>query len=99
MLLTGISLLGWVHSFACLIALFAGAYVLVFRKGTRRHKLLGWWYTAATAVQVFTAVTVYRFDISMRPLRIGPHIFGVFHWLAIAMLCLVVLAIFAARCQ
>jgi len=99
MLLTGISLLGWVHSLACLVALLAGAYVLSARKGTRRHRTLGWWYAAATAVQAITAMTVYRFDIGIRPLRIGPHIFGIFHWLAIAMLCLVALAIFAAGRQ
>jgi uncharacterized membrane protein len=99
MLLTGISLLGWLHSIACLIALFCGAYVLAGPKGTRRHRLLGWWYAAATAAQALTAMGLYRFDIGFGPLRTGPNIFGVFHWLAIAMLALVLLAIFAARHQ
>jgi uncharacterized membrane protein len=99
MVLTGISMLGWLHSFACLIALCAGAYVLAARKGTQRHRLLGWGYGCATAMQALTAMGVYRFDISFRPLHIGPNIFGIFHWLAIAMLSLVVLAVFAARRQ
>ena len=100
MLLTGISLLGWLHSFACLIALFAGAYVLSARKGTRRHRMLGWWYAAATAVQSLSSMGIYRFDISTgKPLHAGSHIFGIFHWLAIAVLMLVLLAIFAASRQ
>jgi uncharacterized membrane protein len=99
MVLTGISMLGWLHSFACLIALCTGAYVLSAPKGTRRHRLLGWWYASATAMQALTAMGVYRFDISIRPLHVGPNIFGIFHWLAIAMLSLVVLAVFAARRQ
>ncbi|HET7084175.1 MAG TPA: DUF6609 family protein [Rhizomicrobium sp.] len=99
MLLTGISLLGWVHTIACLIALCTGACVLAAQKGTRGHRLLGWWYATATAAQALTAMGVYRFDIGIRPLHTGPHIFGIFHWLAIAMLSLVVLAIFAARRQ
>lgn len=100
MLLTGISLLGWVHTIACLIAIFAGAYVLCTRKGTRRHRLWGWWYAGSMAVLNTTIMAVYRFDIRPgKPPQIGPHIFGIFHWMALVTLTAVILAIFAASRQ
>ncbi|MBA2587070.1 MAG: hypothetical protein H0U98_00425 [Alphaproteobacteria bacterium] len=68
MLLTGISLLGWVHSFACVMAIFTGAYVLAGRKGTPRHRLWGWWYAAAMVVQSLLVMAIYRFDFIP-----GPH--------------------------
>lgn len=100
MLLTGLSLAGWIHSIACLIALVTGACVLVARKGTPRHRLWGWWYAGVMVVMSLTVMAVYRFDVLFgRPPRTGPHIFGVFHWLALTSLAAVLLAVFAASRQ
>jgi uncharacterized membrane protein len=100
MLLTGISLLGWVHTIACLIAILAGAYVLCARKGTRRHRLWGWWYAGSMAVLNISIMTVYRFDIRPgKPPQVGPHIFGIFHGMVLVTLAAVILAIFAASRQ
>lgn len=100
MLLTGISLLGWVHTIACLVAIFAGAYVLCAPKGTRRHRYWGWWYAGSMLVQNISIMAVYRFDIHPgKSPQIGPHIFGIFHGMALAALAAVVLAIFAASRQ
>ena len=100
MLIANISFFGWLHSIACVIALIAGTYVMIARKGTRRHRLLGWWYAGAMMVQAITIMAVYRFDVLLgRPPKVGPHIFGVFHWMAIATSVAVALAIFAATRQ
>ena len=100
MLIANISFMGWLHSIACLIALAGGTYVTIARKGTRRHRQLGWWYAGAMAVQAVTIMAVYRFDVILgRTPKTGPNIFGVFHWMAIASFVAVALAILAATRQ
>lgn len=100
MLLTGISLLGWVHTVACLIAILAGAYLLCATKGTRRHRLLGWWYAAAMMVQSLLVMAIYHFDYIPGPhAKPGPHIFGFFHWGSLLALAAVALALFSATRQ
>jgi uncharacterized membrane protein len=95
MLIANISLIGWLHTIACLIALPAGAYVLAARKGTSTHRLWGWWYVGAMVALNLSAFFIYRFDIV--PGRgVGPGRFGIFHWSAVAALASVVIAVFAA---
>jgi uncharacterized membrane protein len=98
MLIANISVMGWLHSIACIIGLITGAYVLTARKGTRRHRLWGWWYAGAMMVQAITIMAVYRFDIvpGQKP---GPNTFGMFHWMAVASFVSVALAVFAASRQ
>jgi uncharacterized membrane protein len=100
MLLTGISLLGWVHSFACVMALFTGAHVLIARKGTARHRVWGRWYAAAMVAQSLLVMGVYNFDYIPGPhAKPGPHIFGFFHWGSLLALAAVALALFSAARQ
>jgi hypothetical protein len=100
MLLTGISLLGWAHTVACLIAIFTGAYVLLASKGTRHHRRWGWWYAVAMVVQSLLVMAVYRFDYIPGPhARPGPHIFGFFHWGSLLALAAIALALFSASRQ
>ena len=92
--------MGWIHTIACLIAIPAGAYVLVARKGTRRHRQFGWWYAGSMLVQAVTIMAVYHFDVRLgKNPQTGPHIFGMFHWMALATLVAVLLAVFAASRQ
>jgi uncharacterized membrane protein len=100
MLIANISVMGWLHSIACIVALIAGTIVMTARKGTRSHRRLGWWYAGAMAVQAVTIMAVYRFDILPgRIPKVGPHIFGMFHWMAVASFIAVALAILAATRQ
>ena len=100
MLLTGISLLGWVHTIACIIAIITGAYILWARKGTRRHRTWGWWYVGSMVVLNISIMTIYRFDIRPgKPPQVGPYIFGIFHGMALVTFAAVALAVFAARRQ
>src|ERR1043165_826780 len=100
MSLTGISLLGWLHSFACAIAIVACAYVLFARKGTARRRLWGWWYAGAMIVQSLLVMGLYNFDVvpgsRAKP---GPHIFGFFHIGSLLTLACVALALVSARRQ
>ena len=98
MLIANISVMGWLHSIACMIALVAGTTVMTARKGTPSHRRWGWWYAGAMLVQAITIMAVYRFDIvpGHKP---GPHTFGMFHWMAVASFVSVALAVFAASRQ
>jgi uncharacterized membrane protein len=100
MRLNDITLLGWLHTLACLIAIAAGAYVLIAPKGTTRHRLLGWWYAGAMTVQSLLVMAIYRFDFMPGSrAKPGPHIFGFFHWGSVIALATVAIAVFAARRQ
>lgn len=99
MLISNISLLGWLHTIACLVALFSGAYVLFARKGTRRHRQLGWWYAGAMVVLNLSVLAIYRFDIVPATGQSGAGHFGIFHWFAVAALASVLIAVFAAARQ
>jgi uncharacterized membrane protein len=95
-----ITMIGWLHTVACVLAFFAGAHNLVAEKGTPRHRLVGRTYFWSMIVLNLTSLTVYRFDIaSFRPFVAGPSVFGVFHWLAVITLCFVLLGRFAAARQ
>jgi len=100
MVLTGISLLGWLHSIACVIALAIGAYVLGAPKGTRSHLFWGWFYSMAILVQSLLVMAVYNFDfIPGQKTAPGPRTFGFFHVGALLTMAAIVLALFAASRQ
>ena len=52
--------LGLTHTAAALAALLAGAAVLLVRKGTRRHRQLGWVYVASMLLLNGTALLIFR---------------------------------------
>ncbi len=100
MRISDISFVGWLHSIACIVALFTGGYVLSARKGTRTHRRLGYWYIGAMAVLNLTVMVIYRFDmLPGAKLRMGPNLFGIFHWEAVITLFVVLLATYAASRQ
>src|SRR3569833_506535 len=98
MALTGISLLGWVHTLACLTAIVTGAYVLAAPKGTRHHRVWGWCYAAAMVIQSLLVMGIYHFDvIPGRHLQSGPGLFGLFHLYALVEVVAIGLAVYSAR--
>ncbi len=87
-----ISLIGWVHSLACMIALVAGPMVFALRKGTRLHRQIGYWYVGAMTAANITALGLFA------PIA-GLPVFNMFHWMAIATLAFLGLGVWAARNQ
>jgi len=94
-----VSLIGWLHTFASLLALGMGAFVLVRKKGTHLHKLIGRIYAGALLVAGFSAFAIYRFDIQFVPFKAGPNVFGLFHYETVFLLAFLFLALFTARRQ
>jgi len=80
--------LGLVHLACAVVALGAGAGVLLLRKGTRRHRRLGWVYVAAMLGLNLTALLIYRLFG-----RFGP-----FHLAALLSLVTVLAGLLPARC-
>jgi uncharacterized membrane protein len=72
-----LSLLGWLHTLACLVALALGTANLVRWKGTRVHRLIGHWYLGSILLVCVTSLGIYRL-----------HRFFFPHWLAIATIIL-----------
>lgn len=100
MLLSNISLMGWVHSIACVLALLSGAWNLVMPKGSATHREVGHWYFYAQLASLLSTFAVYDFNVArFHPLVAGPHIFGLFHWEAVATLAALLLGISAAPRQ
>ncbi len=62
-----------IHTVAGIVALICGAWNLLSRKGTRRHRLVGWLYAVAMYVLIATSFFIYEL--------FGQ--FGAFHVLAI----------------
>lgn len=92
--------IGWVHVTACLVALVAGAWNILGTKGTPRHIFMGRTYVVAMLVLNLSVFAVYKFDIAhFAPFSAGPHVFGFFHWLAVAALVFVAIGWYAARHQ
>jgi uncharacterized membrane protein len=94
-----ISVPGWVHVIACLIALLAGAWNLALPKGTATHRAVGRAYIWAMIVVNISVLAIYKFDITFAPFHAGPDTFGFFHWLAVAALVFVSIGWYAARHQ
>jgi uncharacterized membrane protein len=66
------STLGWIHTVFGIIALSAGAAVVLLRKGTRWHRTLGHVYLTSMIALNTTSLFIYN---------LFGH-FGPFHWLA-----------------
>ena len=66
------SVVGGFHTLACVIALALGAYMIVARKGTPRHRKVGDWYVAALLFASFSSLTIYT-----------RHAFTAAHWFAV----------------
>lgn len=67
------SSLGWLHLATALIAMIAGAYVLVKPKGTKRHKTIGYIYVFSMILVCGSALCIYNLTGK----------FGIFHILAL----------------
>jgi uncharacterized membrane protein len=79
-----LALIGAVHGIACLIALIAGAWNMVMRKGTQSHRAVGLAYMLSMVVVNISVFAIYKFDIaSFQPFKAGPNTFGLFHWFAV----------------
>jgi len=92
--------IGAVHGIACLIALMAGAWNMVLRKGTDSHARVGLAYMLSMVVVNVSVFAMYKFDIaSFQPFKAGPNTFGIFHWFAVWTLGFLAIGWFAASRQ
>jgi uncharacterized membrane protein len=66
------SVIGWFHTAACVLALALGASMSVAPKGTPRHRRWGDGYVAAILFASFTSLTIYT-----------RHHFTAAHWFAV----------------
>ena len=100
MYMSGVSLIGWIHTIACMAALVLGAWNIMAAKGTAAHKRCGTGYVATMVIAMTTSLAVYRFDLpvvaSKHPTSNG---FGIFHWLSVATLALTLTGYYAASRQ
>jgi uncharacterized membrane protein len=83
-----LSLPGWVHTLACLLALVLGAMNLMRRKGTGTHRRIGQWYLLTILLVCVTSLGIYRLNRFFFP-----------HWLAIVTMVFAVLAYAFAHFQ
>ena len=93
MRLMDISILGWIHTIACIVALPGGLAVLALRKGTPRHRRWGKAYVVAMVIGSVTSLGLYAPIAGIEP---G---FNRFHWLALATLAALAVAYVGARRQ
>lgn len=63
--------LGQLHLSASLVALVAGAVVLLRRKGSASHRRIGWLYVASMIVLNVTALMIYRLTRTFGPFHIA----------------------------
>ena len=100
MLVSNISLIGWLHSLSCMLALVLGAWNIAMAKGTLRHRRVGLAYVITMLVANLSAFGLYHFDVArFAPFSAGAGVFGLFHWEAVATLAFLGLAVFAAPRQ
>jgi uncharacterized membrane protein len=66
------SVVGAFHTLACVIALGLGAYMIVARKGTPRHRWVGDWYVGMILFASVSSLTIYT-----------RHAFTAAHWFAV----------------
>lgn len=88
-----ISLLGWIHTLACAIALPAGLVTLAMAKGTPRHRRVGRWYLILMVIGSVTAFGLFAPIAGIEP---G---FNRFHWMAVITLIALAAAYVGARRQ
>jgi hypothetical protein len=97
--LEGVALLGWLHAAAATFALVTGAMGLILRKGTMLHRRVGRWYSYAILVAGLTILMVYHRDVAsfhdMVRGKSTSHVFGIFHWEAVASIVAVLLGLYA----
>lgn len=93
-----VGLPGWLHTLACLAALFAGGWNTVMFDRGRWHRLRGHIYAGAMVVANILVFAIYKFDMDFRGPP-GANVFGFFHWLAVAALFFTALGWFAALRQ
>jgi uncharacterized membrane protein len=86
MRIADISVIGWIHTIACTLALILGAWNILATKGTTPHKWRGLGYVLSMVIANVLALLIYRFDIDLAAGRAGSGVFGLFHWLAVAAL-------------
>ena len=79
MRLSEVSVIGWIHTIACLVALVAGAWSIAIAKRTPAHKRWGTWYATSQVVQTISSFAVYKFDLPVFP-RPGSTIGGFRHF-------------------
>jgi uncharacterized membrane protein len=94
-----VSVIGWLHMLACVVALAVGGWVLLDVKGTARHRALGRIYVGAAILANLLVFGIYRFDVQFYPPKAGPGIFGLFHYEAAFTLLLILAGWFAATRQ
>lgn len=100
MRIADISIIGWIHTMGCIVALIFGAMNLVAAKGTPHHKFRGLGYTISMVVAMGLSLLIYRFDIPLvRGARPGHGVFGLFHWFTVFTLLFVLLGYYAASRQ
>ena len=51
---------GLIHLIASIIALITGSLVLIMKKGTKRHKQIGYVYVVSMGILILTAFMIYR---------------------------------------
>lgn len=64
---------GFIHLISSVIALITGLFVLITKKGTKRHKRIGYAYAVSMVLMNATAFMIYRLYGT----------FGIFHWFAV----------------
>jgi uncharacterized membrane protein len=60
-----ISVIGWIHTIACTLALILGAWNILATKGTTPHKWRGFGYVLSMVIANVLALAIYRFDINL----------------------------------
>lgn len=93
MILANISLLGWIHTVSCIVALILGFALLATVKGTSRHSLLGRYYFYLALTANLTAVAL---PSSIPGIRSN---FDVIHWMALTVIVALVVGYEAASRQ
>jgi hypothetical protein len=94
-----VSLIGWIHGFACVAALLTGAWNILTLDRGRWHRLRGFIYVGAMILANLLVFAIYDFDMDFASGRAGPGIFGFFHWLAISALLFTSVGWFASLRQ
>lgn len=67
--------LGLLHTGAAVLALAAGAVVLLQREGTRLHRRIGWAYVASMATMNGTALLIHRLFGGFGPFHLVATVF------------------------
>jgi len=62
---------GFIHLVSSIVALALGTLVLIFSKGTRLHKSLGYAYFISMVVLIITAFSIYRLFQGFGPFHIA----------------------------